>query len=204
MKLLFVSVSAVAAVLATPASAQEETKFSGPYVGVNAGYDHVTLDDGTDKGSKDGFEFGVVAGYDVQASTFVAGIEAEVSGATTKESVSNVFLVGDRFSLKASRDLYIGARAGYVVAPNVLLFAKGGYTNARFTASYSDGAGTVVKDGDNLDGYRLGAGIEYRADRFGARLEYRYSDYGEYSTQGFNTGISARRQQVVATVIAKL
>jgi outer membrane immunogenic protein len=204
MKLLFVSVSAAAFAIATPAAAQEQTEFSGPYVGINAGYDHVTLDDGTDKGSKDGLEFGVVAGYDFQSSVFVGGFEAEVAGATTKESVSDVLQLGDRVSLKASRDLYAGVRAGYVIAPNVLLYAKGGYTNARFTASYTTAGGAVTKDGDNLDGFRLGAGVEYRAQRFGARVEYRYSDYGNYSTQGFNTGISVRRQQVVATIIAKL
>ena len=67
---------------------------------------------------------------------------------------------------------------------------------------YNDNAGTSFKASDNLDGYRIGAGAEYGFGRYGARLEYRYSDYGNYKYNGVDTGISAKRHQVVVSLLA--
>jgi len=202
----FVSAFAVvAAVAATPAFAQDDVPvFNGPYAGLVAGYDHVTVEaQGAGKDSKDGFVFGALAGYDIDMGGSVAGVEAEITGATTKQSANNLLTLGDTASLKAGRDLYAGVRVGIKAAPNLLIYAKGGYTNARVTLTYNDNAGFTFKEGDNLDGYRLGAGVQYQMGRLGLRAEYRYSDYGEYSYNGFATGLEARRQQVVVAVTSK-
>jgi outer membrane immunogenic protein len=101
-------------------------------------------------------------------------------------------------SLKSGRDLYIGGRIGYPVAESFLLYAKGGYTNARVKAVLTDGR-DKESDGINLDGYRIGAGVEYTRSKRFLRLEYRYSDYGKVEIEDIDTGISVRRHQVAVT-----
>ena len=95
------------------------------------------------------------------------GVEGEVTGSTAKETDAGV-------TVKAGRDLYAGVRAGYVVAPNTLLYAKGGYTNARVIGETAN-----VRVADNLDGFRLGAGVERQFGRFYGKVEYRYSNYSQ-------------------------
>ncbi|RYE38770.1 MAG: porin family protein, partial [Hyphomicrobiales bacterium] len=102
--------------------------------------------------------------------------------------------------LKAGRDLFIGARLGFRASPALLVYAKGGYTNARFNLRYTD-ATSSVEEGDNLDGYRVGAGVEFGESKLRFRGEYRFSDYGDYKYAGTNTGVSAQRHQVVVGAI---
>ncbi len=181
-----------------PAYAQESRDLGGFKVGVVAGYDSTRLSLDGESGSKDGLLYGLSAGYDFDLGSAVVGVETEYSDSTVKETVSDVLSAGDEASIAASRDLYVGARLGFAVSPTVLLFAKAGYTNARVTARYSDGSDSF-KDSDTLDGYRLGAGAELVKGPTFARLEYRYSDYGDYKYDGVNTGISVARHQVALT-----
>ena len=195
-----ISIAALAAaVVATPAFAQDNS--IEVYGGIIAGYDNVTLKALGDSGSQDGVVYGGVLGAqsNIGASTLI-GIEAEVTGATTKESVEDVFALNDELRLKAGRDFFIGARLGFRPSSTVLLYAKGGYTNARFNLRYTDATGSV-DEGDNLDGYRVGAGIEFGESKLRFRGEYRFSDYGDYNYAGVNTGISAQLHQVVVGAI---
>lgn len=184
--------------VSAPAYAQDDTSLGGAKIGVVAGYDSVELSFDGESASKGGLAYGLTAGYDFDLGNAVVGVEAELGDSTAKESVGDVLVVGDEASISASRDLYVGARVGFGVGSNVLLYAKGGYTNVRVKARYSDGTDSF-SDSDTLDGYRLGAGVEFIGLSNFARLEYRYSDYGKYSYDGVNTGISASRHQVVAT-----
>jgi outer membrane immunogenic protein len=71
------------------------------------------------------------------------------------------------------------ARAGYLVNPQTLLYARGGYTNARLRTTVTDAAG-ILSDSDNRDGWLAGAGVEREvAQKLSARLEYRYSKLSE-------------------------
>lgn len=187
-----------ACVVSVPAYAQDETSLGGAKVGLVAGYDSVKLSLDGDSASKGGFVYGITAGYDFDLGKAVLGIETELADSTAKESVTDIFEAGDEASISASRDLYVGARVGFAVGSNVLLYAKGGYTNVRVKARYADSTDNF-SGSDELDGYRLGAGAELVGQNNFARIEYRYSDYGKYSVDGFNTGISASRHQVVAT-----
>lgn len=201
MKKTFALVAlAATSALATPAFAQDAGGIEA-YAGVLAGYDHVVLKAAGESGSKDGFVYGGVIGAQSSiGSNALIGVEGEVTGATTKESETDVFAAGDRLQLKAGRDFFIGARLGFRANPNVLVYAKGGYTNARVTAKYTDATGTF-EDGDNMSGYRIGAGAEFGASQLRFRAEYRFSDYGDYKFNGVNTGISAQRHQVVLGAI---
>lgn len=191
----FVFGAALLASAATPAFAQDgaDAPFTGAHVEALGGYDNI-------EGS-DGAAYGIGAGFDFQAGKAIIGIEGEFSDATTDERSSALVAPGDDFKLSAGRDLYVGARVGFAVAPSTLLYAKGGYSNARFKYRYDDGAGTVSRSGDNADGYRLGAGIEQKFNLFGpsgfAKAEYRYSNYKNLNVGGANVDIDTDRHQVM-------
>lgn len=205
------------AAMATPAMAQtaDEIPFSGVRVGGEVGYDHIRsgstedVDDTRDlKQSIDGVTFGGVVGYDAPVGeTLRLGAEASFSGSTAGRDFNNdqptVFNLGN---VKADQEIYVGGRVGLVTGPSTMIYAKGGYTNQRFSVTGSDGTTTLDQKLD-LDGWRAGAGAEFAIGRnayIGA--EYRYSNYGEGEVdfEG-NTPDSSRfnldsdRHQVVAT-----
>ena len=191
-KIATLSALALAASLAAPAMAQDAgTPFDGPYVAGMVGYDKVRIDTPVGAGSDDGILFGGVVGFDKNIRGVVIGVEGEFTDSNVKESAEDVLALGDSVSLKTGRDLYAGVRLGGEVVPGFLLYAKGGYTNAKVKAVYDDGV-TVESGSDNLQGYRLGAGVETNVAGFLGRLEYRYSDYGNYE----GTGLKPDRHQV--------
>ncbi len=158
----------LAAASASPAFAQDAApvNFQGGHVEAYAGLDIVTAaGDGAS-----GVMYGIAGGYDFRSGNGVFGIEAEAAESTTDECGS---FAGVGICAEAGRDLYIGGRAGGVVAEQVLIYAKAGYTNARLSL---EAAGTSA--GTNLDGIRGGVGVEWQPDSpFAVRLEYRYSNY---------------------------
>ncbi|ASK87363.1 outer membrane protein [Sphingorhabdus sp. SMR4y] len=162
MKNVTIAAAIAASVLASPVLAQEKGDFSGVKATAIAGYDNIDLDiAGID--NVDGFLYGATLGYDMQSGNIVYGLELEAT-----ESTGNISDATGR--IEAGRDLYAGGRLGVVVGDTALLYAKAGYTNARVS---SPGLG-----GDNGDGVRVGAGIEYQlSDNMFARGEYRYSNY---------------------------
>ena len=173
----FVASALLLASVSAPAFAQDAVPFSGPYVGAVVGLDHV---DFNSRNHDSGLLYGGVIGYDINVNGAVFGLEGEYADSTTKERASNVDVLGDELSIRTGRDLYAGVRIGGQVAENVMLYAKGGYTNARFKTVYDDGV-LVESDSLKLDGYRLGAGVETTFQGFTARAEYRYSSYERIS-----------------------
>jgi outer membrane immunogenic protein len=153
---------AAAALSATPAFAQERQPFSGGHVEAITGYDHIS-----GAGGQDGLLYGVGAGYDYRTRNVVLGIEGEVLESTAGDCVGNV-------CVDASRDFYIGGRVGAVVSPNVLLYGKLGYSNARIDVTSGN-----VGSHTSLDGIRAGAGLEWLIPHtpLSLRAEYRYTNY---------------------------
>ena len=195
----------LATAAAAPAFAQDtasaaDAPFTGPHIEALAGYDNVG---GTDNG-RDGFLYGIAAGYDFQLGGAVAGIEGEYADSTTRGSTTDLALIGDSAGLRTDRDLYIGARLGVAVTPSTLLYAKGGYTNARFKTVYNDGAGGTTNFGNTTDGYRLGAGVEQKFNLFGpsgfVKAEYRYSNYRNLDVGNTDVAIDLDRHQAVVGV----
>ena len=155
----YVLAAALAAGFAAPAMAQDEAAFTGFRVEALLGYDNVNV---SGVKNPDGVLFGVGIGYDVAAGGLVLGVEADATDSTTK-----IKLVGP--NVESDRDLYIGGRVGTVVGSG-LLYAKVGYTNARFEVN---GLG-----GGNNDGVRAGLGYEYAlSGKTFVKGEYRYSNY---------------------------
>ncbi|QNQ09376.1 outer membrane protein [Sphingomonas alpina] len=195
---LTAAAGALALGIAAPALAQdgppEDSAFTGPRIEALVGYDKVNA--GSDVGSSDGVAYGGAIGYDAQFGRAIVGVEGEITGSTTDTRTRNLLVAGDRFRLDAGRDLYAGARVGIAISPLALGYVKAGYTNARLSARYQNG-NTTIEDSENLDGYRLGAGLEYKVGPTTyIKGEYRYSHYGELA--GYD--IDADRHQLLAGV----
>jgi outer membrane immunogenic protein len=216
MRKLILATLAATTVLSVPAAAQtvgpDAGPFTGPRAGVILGYDALRPGDTQDslvrgdQGS-DGFLYGGDIGYDVAFNGLLVGVEGEITGSTGR--VDNDPRDPSDFGygrVKAGRDLYAGARIGFVAAPTTLIYGKVGYTNARLDLTRND---TRSETGANfnLDGYRLGAGVEQSlTPRTYAKLEYRYSNYGDAKLNypnGASTGtfaVDTDRHQVAAGV----
>ena len=171
----------------TPAMAQDSSNFDGFRLEALAGYDvsqaGSTVDDDSEADndqSIDGVAYGIGAGYDFDAGGVVLGVEAEYAGSTGATD----FETGDFEDIgignvEAGRDLYVGARAGVKASDDLLVYAKGGYTNATYNFRSRDGETEFETDLD-ADGYRLGAGAEYAlSGNTFAKIEYRYSNYSD-------------------------
>ena len=175
------------AALSAPAMAQDATDgaFTGPRVEAIVGYDvskaGSSIDDETNNDndqSIEGINYGIGVGYDINAGGIVLGLEGEYTDSSADvdydQADPELFGLGD---VNAGRDLYVGARVGVLAAPDLLVYAKGGYTNARYNLNGSfDGEEYRAKI--DTDGFRVGAGVEYalNTNTF-AKVEYRYSNY---------------------------
>lgn len=176
-----------AATFATPAFAQDAPapSIGGFRVEAVTGYDAAEINDDSDGG----LVYGLGVGYDFQVGRRgILGIEAEATDSTNDGCVTDFLQPGDSICARAGRDFYVGARAGVMVSNRVQLYARAGYTNARFKLDYEDGTPTTTADfsiSDELDGVRVGAGGQYRIGSnayLGA--EYRYSNYEAGSDRG--------------------
>lgn len=218
MHIKFASLAAASLVaVATPAMAQtaDEIPFSGIRAGAVVGYDHIRSGSSEDvdntrdlKQSIDGVTYGGVVGYDAPVGENLRlGAEASYSGSTAKRDFDNsqptVFNLGN---VKADRDIYVGGRIGYVTSPSTMIYAKGGYTNQRYSTLGSDGTTSLAGKIDT-DGFRVGAGAEFAVGRNAyIGTEYRYSKYSEgevdfegNTPDGSRFNLDTDRHQVVAT-----
>lgn len=183
---LVLAAGSVAAV-AAPALAQDNSAFTGPRVEALLGYDitrpgsTVDIDNADDiDQSIEDITYGVGIGYDFAVGGVVLGVEGEWmnSDANSKYNTSGFENYGIA-AIDSGRDLYAGVRAGVLVTPSTLLYAKGGYTNARYNVTASDGVVNLSTNA-NLDGWRAGAGVEHAFnDNVYLKGEYRYSNYGK-------------------------
>ncbi len=184
---LLAAVSALG--FAAPAYAQDagDANFTGPWVAGLVGYDNSRAgsdvdDDSTDDDFHDGIsgvDYGVGVGYDFAMGGLVLGVEGEwmESEADTRYDRGDDDVGLGIANLSTGRDLYAGARIGARVGSNAMIYAKGGYTNARYNVLASDGT-TDTRTNVNLDGWRAGAGVEVAITKNAfVKAEYRYSNY---------------------------
>ena len=167
-RVMFALASIAAIAAATPAAAQ-------PRVEIHGGWDRVS-NDGVEE---DGILYGIGFGYDLPVGerAFVgADFSADLSSGDACES--SVLVNNDRSCVDVGRDLAAGIRAGVNVTPSTAVYALAGYTNARFRLDYTTPAGVTTRTAENLDGLRLGAGVQQRiGERTYGKVEYRYSNY---------------------------
>ena len=180
-KTLFAAVAGFAATLAAPVQADT---FDGPYIGVQAGWSRAEAANATieaqpidAEATRDALVIGGYAGYNhTIADRFVIGAEAGFNGTVDDklraQSGGNAITIDPRYSFD------LGARAGYLVNDKTLVYLRGGYANLRVRTRLSGAEGTQ-RASDHLDGWQVGGGIERAiTDNISARIEYRYSDFG--------------------------
>lgn len=177
---------ASAAMFISPASAQN---FDGPYAGVQAGWTQNRIDvAATDIGaaridrSRDAAAAGVFAGYNYRATDRIvlsaeAGFNLSFDDAVTRSGRDTLASIDPEYTFD------MGARAGYLVTDETLLYVRGGYENMRAAIRLVD-ATAARYDKDTFDGWSLGGGIERAiTEKVSARIEYRYSDLGGGDTK---------------------
>ncbi|MEH3108395.1 MAG: outer membrane beta-barrel protein [Sphingomonas fennica] len=171
----------LAAVAATAAVAAPAFAQGAPVAGTGlrleglAGWDRTQVNGG----HEDGVAYGIGAGYDMaMGGAAIVGADVELTDASTKECAGARTALSPEFCAKAGRDIYVGGRIGTDLRPGTRLYAKAGYTNARYKLTSDAGQGDVTLDRANLDGFRVGAGAEQAltANSF-VKAEYRYSNY---------------------------
>jgi outer membrane immunogenic protein len=184
------------------------SSWTAPYMGVGTGYsvasNDVTLAGKTalpaainiDGMGSDGGFISFTLGYDYQLShKFVVGAfaDADYSNMHHNNGIS-ISSFGSTLNVgtKAEYDniLMLGGRLGYLVTPDTLLFASGGYANAGLGDTRLDAAITipgfgstsasgVLIDGKRFSGGFVGGGVETRInDALSLKAEYRYIDLG--------------------------
>ena len=190
---LALPLSLALAALAGPAAAQDygppppppppggygPQPFTGLHVDGLLGVDRLQND-----GHSDALFYGINGGYDFGLRAgMIAGIEVEASDSDNKSCYGNETVADPRLCAKAGRDLYVGGRIGKAITPQILLYAKAGYTNTRFKVTADDGFDRYTLDRADFDGLRAGVGAEYQITQNGfVKAEYRYSNY----EQGFS------------------
>ena len=218
----FILAALLAGTVATPALAQDTGSFTGFRVEGLVGYDSLrsgnddddevdTNDDNGDE-SLEGVNFGVGVGYDFDLGGIVAGVEGEFTESTAEQE-ANETIDGIAFTtgVEVGRDIYVGGRIGFRAAPSTLVYAKAGYTNTSIEANV-DGGDDRFEFDTNVDGYRLGAGIEqlFGPNAYG-KVEYRYSNYSnldfsddfdfdDIDSEDFDTNIDLDRHQLMVGV----
>ncbi len=160
--------------------------WSGFYVGPQAGYLEnnsdikiplvpITLD-----ADASGPAVGAIAGYDKQYGRWVFGIEGDISAVDVSHNAS-IGAADDRGKLNTVA--HLRARAG-ITWKRVLVFVAGGLALADYEGTAGFGGAKVVRD-KTIDGYSIGAGIEYAlSDQIRVRGEYIFDDYGTEKIRG--------------------
>lgn len=150
MKNLILATAIALGLSASPAMASD---FTGPRVGVTAGFDK--------QADNSGASVGGVAGYDVKvAGPVIAGVEVTAAGSTVDESF-----------VHSNLDLGANLRVGVKVLDRALVFGKVGYARTDF------GIGGELKT--TQEGVRFGGGAEYAlTDRVYTTVEYARTEYG--------------------------
>lgn len=178
MKKLLVMAAMVAGVAMTPMSMAQAAGWSGCGVGVNAGYEIAKNDTGNiiaDSFSPGGAALGGKLFCDMQADRFVGGVFADAmfSNATATASLGTLGV-----DTGINWHWTVGARGGFLITPNTLLYGLVGYTQVDFkSVDVSIGPTTMGFSLGNANGITLGGGAEFQfADKWSMNLEYRYTD----------------------------
>jgi outer membrane immunogenic protein len=200
--------------------AEPAYQWSGCYTGVNAGggasasnftttvgagtflvgSDPATINnDGTGSGSGSNFLGGGQAGCNWQSGTVVAGLEGDFDYYRSNSNFLNnteTLAAGTPFgigqSLKTDYLATIRPRIG-IAADRNFGYITGGvaFTEAHYTETYSDGAGSTgtASASKFLTGWTAGAGWEYAlAAHWTVRVEYLFSGFSTTSATGVITG----------------
>jgi outer membrane immunogenic protein len=166
--------------------------WSGPYAGVSVGYgfsgDTEVDTSPSNTIGTDGFLLGAFGGYNWQSGNIVAGAEADVGYSWGEGSNAG-------FDSESGMEGSLRARLGYVVSPNILLYATAGGAAKDLEVTDDFGA----SDNNTMLGWTAGAGADIMVTEnvFG-RVEYRYTDFGNesFDLTGGSTEVSDKDHRI--------
>jgi outer membrane immunogenic protein len=134
------------------------------------------------RGDKDGLEYNIRAGYDIQQGNIVYGVVFEGGKNEARDSVTAFSTTPANYVFTRELDYTLQARArvGYA-ARGALFYATGGAAYAKIDNSFSttNGANSFSNNGGTKSwGYSYGGGTEVKiAKNFSLGLEYLYTNY---------------------------
>jgi outer membrane immunogenic protein len=192
----FATSTALAADISEPAAYD----WSGPYVGLQAGYGWdkpgvnldkspalADIDQDARSFNRDGFIGGVFAGYLLQRDSLVFGVEGDIEYAdmdgSTKAVQGGTIELG-RLESNIDWLASLRLRTGFAV-DRALFYATGGLAIGGAELDFSPTPGPFLNMSGESDtatkvGWTLGGGIDYAlADNLSLRVEYRYTDLGK-------------------------
>ena len=177
--------------------AGEKINWTGPYVGVDAGYSwgrdnnlqppgEGTVSGWFAKNKPKGGLIGINAGYDFLLNDkWLVGLGADFKTYNADEKAQQYDLADLTdlcCSIKSSVEnkFSVLAKAGYLVNDKVLLYVNGGWANAQIKRSYMDTDFDYADSRKNWqDGWTMGLGGEFNFyQNIAAKIEYRYTDLG--------------------------
>ncbi|MFT3987338.1 outer membrane protein [Aestuariivirga sp.] len=199
---LLVSSSAMAADVTMPVR-----DWTGPYVGIQAGYgwgksDWSFLDGGTaTKHDIDGFVGGAHLGYDFQHDSIVMGLVGDVNFGDVNGSST---CPNEDYTCKTSVDFLstIRARIGVTPADGLLIYATGGLAIGD-VHSKAPSASNTYKGSQTSLGWTIGGGAEYMiTDNVSVGAQLLYVDLGNKKSDlkfdGSNDPFKDKLDMVVA------
>jgi outer membrane immunogenic protein len=194
-----------------PAMMSPATNWSGFYAGVNVGYgwghDNTDaaspFDTGIANTSVNNDPKGVIGGgqvgYNWQAGSFVAGVEADISGSGIKGTAAPVGLqftdgssIPGTFASSDQQLSWFGTvrgRLGATVTPDLLIYGTGGLAYGEVKGSANRFFAAVDQNPANFSatktGWTAGAGAEWMFARgWSAKVEYLHIDLGGSDAAG--------------------
>jgi outer membrane immunogenic protein len=188
--------------------------WTGCYVGGNIGgaWSSTDLNDVTGANfstSNSGFAGGGQIGCDYQAGAWVAGIRnmLDATSLSNRTNISTVPFTG-AFDSRTRWFDTLTARGGYLITPQVLLYAQGGaaWTNTNIT--FLIGSGAQVGEAPNdRTGWTIGAGVEWKfTPQWSVFAEYNFMGFGTQSTTFTGCGgtcvVNANAKADVQNVLA--
>lgn len=155
---------------------------------------------GGQKQGGDGWFGTVGAGYDWQFNqTWVAGIFADGTFGSLRGTIAGASTTGPISAFEKLQDTWaVGARIGWLVAPNVLSYVNAGYTQtywsgANYTNIATGTSGILTTPSFNKGGAFVGGGVENNLNIFGItapgwfmKTEYRAAYIGTANLQEIN------------------
>lgn len=180
---------------ATEATTGGGTGFHGIRVEGNFGGDRFQ----SEGEHNDKLGYGGTVGFDgTIGERIVIGAEGSYWRANNWNQNCQVLADTNSICHKAFEEWGAAVRAGYLVTPDLLVFAKGGYVNSEQRRRIDGPTGTqLVYDHYNADGYQAGGGVEYTLTKGSLPVylnaQYVYSDYhGHTARQRVMGGIGIR------------
>jgi opacity protein-like surface antigen len=141
----------------------EKAPWTGPWASVNLSYTMQSTEVGPFAFDANSVSYGVGVGYDIQLGRVVVGVMADHDWTKADSAISEF-----------SRSWFAGARLGWLITDNALMYGLAGYTSLD---------GTVPAGFDSYKGLTLGGGLEILRPfalpkNWSLKAEFRHVDLG--------------------------